>query len=45
MSDTATLNARASASLFGRFLAALDRALMTCALIAVRNGEPPYFGL
>jgi hypothetical protein len=45
MSKTASLGFAPSATLFGRFMATLDRLLMASARIAVRNGEPPYFGL
>jgi hypothetical protein len=45
MSKTASLGYAPSATLFGRLMATLDRLLMASARIAVRNGEPPYFGL
>ena len=45
MSKTATISIQPAATLFGRFLAALDRVLMTNATIAARNGDLPYFGL
>jgi hypothetical protein len=45
MSKTASLGITSSATLFGRFMAIIDRLLMTSARIAIRNGEPPYFGL
>jgi hypothetical protein len=31
--------------LFGRLMAVIDRLLMASAAIAIRNGDPPYFGL
>jgi hypothetical protein len=34
-----------STTLFGRFMATLDRLLMASARIAIRNGDLPYFGL
>ena len=45
MSKTASLGLAPSATLFNRFMAAVDRLLMASARIAIRNGEPPYFGL
>jgi hypothetical protein len=45
MSKTASLGLSPSTSLFGRLLAAIDRALMANARIAVRNGDLPHFGL
>ena len=45
MSKTVALPLVQSVSLFGRFLAALDRALMASARAANRNGDLPYFGL
>jgi len=45
MSKTASLGFAPAPTLFGRLLANLDRWLMTSAQIAIRNGEPPYFGL
>jgi hypothetical protein len=45
MTKTASLGYVPSANLFGRLMATLDRLLMASAAIAVRNGEPPYFGL
>lgn len=45
MSKTASLDLNASTSLFSRLLAAIDRALMANARIAVRNGDLPRFGL
>ena len=45
MSKTAFLGVASSATLFGRFMGIIDRLLMASARIAIRNGEPPYFGL
>jgi hypothetical protein len=45
MSKTASLGFAPSNSLFGRLLAAIDRALMASARIATRNGDLPRFGL
>jgi hypothetical protein len=45
MSKTASLGLTASASLFSRFMAIVDRLLMASAAIAIRNGDLPYFGL
>jgi hypothetical protein len=45
MSKTASLSVASSATLFGRFMGTIDRLLMASARIAIRNGEPPYFGL
>jgi hypothetical protein len=45
MSKIATIALSPANSLFGRFVAALDRILMASANAAVRNGEPTYFGL
>jgi len=45
MPKTATVSIRPTATLFGRFLATLDRVLMVNATIAARNGDLPYFGL
>jgi hypothetical protein len=45
MSKTATIALSPAATLFGRFLATLDRVLTTSASAAVRNGDLPYFGL
>ena len=35
----------ARTTLLGRLLSIIDQALMASARAAVRNGEPPYFGL
>lgn len=45
MSKTAAIALSPSSSLFGRVLAAIDRALMASAKIANRNGDLPRFGL
>jgi hypothetical protein len=45
MSKTASLYAFPAASLFGRFMATIDRLLMASARIAIRNGDLPYPGL
>ena len=45
MSKTVAMVLSPSVTLFGRFLAALDRALMASAKIANRNGDLPHFGL
>ena len=45
MSKTATIALSPASSLFGRVLAAIDRALMASARIANRNGDLPHFGL
>ena len=45
MSKTASLHLSPSAGLFSRFKAGLDRLLMVSARAAIRNAEPPYFGL
>jgi hypothetical protein len=45
MSKTASLGYAPSNTLFGRLLAAIDRALMASAHIAARNGDLPRFGL
>ena len=42
---TATLALPSSVTLFGRFMALIDRALMAHARIANRNGDLPRFGL
>jgi hypothetical protein len=44
-SKTATIALPSSATLFGRFMAFIDRALMAHARIANRNGDLPRFGL
>jgi hypothetical protein len=45
MTKTATIDYVPSTTLFGRFLAALDRVLMASAHASIRNGDLPYFGL
>jgi hypothetical protein len=45
MSKIASIGMTPAPSVFGRFLALLDRVLMTNARIAARNGDLPYFGL
>lgn len=45
MSKTASFGFSPSATLFGRFMATIDRLLMTSARIAIRNSDVPYFGL
>ncbi len=45
MSKTASLGYVSSVTLLDRLMATLDRLLMASAAIALRNGEPPYFGL
>jgi len=45
MTKTAAIALPVSSTLFGRLLAAIDRALMASARIAVRNGDLPRFGL
>jgi hypothetical protein len=45
MTKTASIGLVPSTTLFGRFLATLDRVLMASARAAIRNGDLPYFGL
>ena len=45
MSKTASLALPPSATLFSRFMVALDRLLMASARISNRNGDLPHFGL
>jgi hypothetical protein len=45
MTKAATICYVPSSTLFGRFLAALDRVLMASARASIRNGDLPYFGL
>jgi hypothetical protein len=45
MSKTASIGLVPSTTLFGRFMASLDRLLMASARIAIRNGDLPHFGL
>ena len=45
MSKTVAIALPAQTTLFGRFLALIDQALMASAEAAIRNNEPTYFGL
>jgi hypothetical protein len=45
MSKTASIRFTPSTALFGRLMASIDRALMTSARVALRNGDLPHFGL
>ena len=45
MSDTTSIRLAPPSGLFGRVMAAIDRALMASACIAERNGDLPHFGL
>jgi len=45
MSKTASVALAPSASLFSRFMAAVDRFLMASAEISNHNGDLPRFGL
>ncbi len=45
MSKSVSLGLAPSPTLFARFMASVDRLLMTSAQISVRNGDLPYFGL
>jgi len=45
MSKTASVALAPSASLFARFMAAVDRLLLASAEISNRNGDLPRFGL
>jgi hypothetical protein len=45
MSKTASIRLTPSITLFGRLMASIDRALMTSARVALRNGDLPHFGL
>jgi hypothetical protein len=45
MSKTAAIGFAPSATLFGRFMATIDRLLMASARVAIRNGDLPHFGL
>lgn len=45
MSKTASLGLAASNGFFARLMAAIDRALMANARIAIRNGDLPRVGL
>jgi hypothetical protein len=45
MSKTGSIGLLPSSTLFGRFMAVVDRLLMANANAAIRNGDLPYFGL
>jgi hypothetical protein len=45
MSKTASIGFAPFSTLFGRFMATVDRLLMASARIAIRNGDLPHFGL
>jgi hypothetical protein len=45
MSKTPSIGFVPSTTLFGRFMASLDRLLMASAHIAIRNCDLPHFGL
>ena len=45
MSKIVSLSLAPFSTFFGRLLSVIDRILMTNAIIAHRNGDPPYFGL
>jgi hypothetical protein len=45
LSKTASIGLVPSTTLFGRFLAVLDRVPMASARAAIRNGDLPYPGL
>jgi hypothetical protein len=45
MSKTAAIRFTPGTTLFGRLMASIDRALMTSARVALRNGDLPHFGL
>ncbi len=45
MSKTASIGFAPTTTLFSRLMASIDRALMTSARAALRNGDLPYFGL
>ena len=45
MSKTASIGLVASASLFSRLMATIDRLLTASSRIAIRNGDLPHFGL
>jgi hypothetical protein len=45
MSKTAAIRFTPCTTLFGRLMASIDRALMTSARVALRNGDLPHFGL
>jgi hypothetical protein len=45
MSKTVAIALPARTTLFGRFLALIDQALMASAEASIRSNEPAYFGL
>jgi hypothetical protein len=45
MAKTVAIALPAQTTLFQRFLALIDQALMASAQAAIRSGEPTYFGL
>jgi hypothetical protein len=45
MTKTVSIGLLPADTLFGRFMAAVDRMLMASANAAIRNGDLPYFGL
>jgi len=45
MSDTTSVAFNSSPSIFARFMASVDRLLLTWHEASVRNGDVPYFGL
>jgi hypothetical protein len=45
MRQTAPTGVLPSNTLFGRFMAFIDRVLIANANAAIRNGDLPYFGL
>lgn len=45
MSKSVSLGLAPTPTLFSRFMASIDRLLMTSAQISVRNGDLPHFGL
>jgi hypothetical protein len=45
MSDTTSAAFSPAPSIFARFMASLDRLLLTWHEASVRNGDVPYFGL
>jgi hypothetical protein len=45
MPETISIGLLPPDTLFGRFMAVVDRLLMANAKAAIRNGDLPYFGL
>ena len=45
MSHTTSVAFNSSPSIFARFMASVDRLLLTWHEASVRNGDVPYFGL